>query len=184
MGWSYTKKPANVSDFIRSELNYEGEKNSYRVLDLAIVQLREAYVALEKRNKINSDDIEVIGVVCLLDYVDGEIGIKVMDETSLPYYFKCPARILRMLTPTENENALGWRKECENYHEKNARKMTEGQIIKFAAPLNFRGYGDATMFRYTRNGRKEFFYALSDEKRPRFACRITNWKQREFEIIS
>lgn len=44
---------------------------------------------------------------------DGTIwGYKDMDEGMLPYQFDCPAGILSLLTPTDNERANEWRNEC------------------------------------------------------------------------
>ena len=38
--------------------------------------------------------------------------IKTMDETMGPFYYDCPKRILKMLSPTDNEAALEWRRKC------------------------------------------------------------------------
>ena len=46
-------------------------------------------------------------------------GYKEMDETMMPYYFKCPKGILKLLTPTDNEYANEWRKRCYEYHTNN-----------------------------------------------------------------
>lgn len=44
------------------------------------------------------------------EYLD--FGYKDMDETMLPFFYDCPTGILKLLTPTDNENANEWRKKC------------------------------------------------------------------------
>lgn len=54
---------------------------------------------------------------------DGSVwGYKDMCESMMPYYYDCPAGILAMLTPTDNEDANKWREECR---KKIARKAEE-----------------------------------------------------------
>ncbi len=43
---------------------------------------------------------------------------KDMSEDMLPGYYDCPKGILDLLSPTENENALEWRKKCREQLEK------------------------------------------------------------------
>lgn len=53
-------------------------------------------------------------------------GYKDMDETMLPYYFDCPAGILALLTPTDNENANNWREECRKKIAERAEARKNG----------------------------------------------------------
>jgi hypothetical protein len=48
-----------------------------------------------------------------------------MDETCGPYEKKCPLSILNLLTPTDNEWANEWRKQCRAYN-----KQQQNQKIK------------------------------------------------------
>lgn len=53
--------------------------------------------------------------ICLTStkWNDGmNFGYKDMDETCHPYQYDCPKGILDLLSPTENENALEWRRKC------------------------------------------------------------------------
>ena len=44
---------------------------------------------------------------------DGTVwGYKDMSEDCEPFYYDCPASILNLLTPTQNENAKHWREVC------------------------------------------------------------------------
>ncbi len=51
-------------------------------------------------------------------------GYKDMDETMLPYFYDCPVGILKLLTPTDNENSNEWRKRCMEAAERKKRDNT------------------------------------------------------------
>lgn len=68
------------------------------------------------------------------DYFD--FFYKDMDETMLPYYFDCPKSILDLLSPTDNESALEWRRKCrERIAEKKSGNdigsLPIGTVIEF-----------------------------------------------------
>lgn len=95
------------------------------------------YAAVEiKRNGVRE---KVFGTVALTstNWNDGmNFGYKDIDETMGPYQCDCPKGILDLLTPTDSEYALKWRKRCE---EKRAQKkdpntksnLPVGSVIKF-----------------------------------------------------
>lgn len=60
--------------------------------------------------KLDSGDIRA--VVALYQLERGEVLEKTIPETYHPYYYKCPKKILNLLTPTTNEDALKWRAQC------------------------------------------------------------------------
>lgn len=60
---------------------------------------------------------EVWGLVVLTSVKDGYFYTKCIDETSGPYHYKAPQKVLKALSDTDNENALEWRKSCNDYHE-------------------------------------------------------------------
>lgn len=54
---------------------------------------------------------------------------KDMTETMYPFYFDCPVEILNLLTETNNEYALEWRKKCrENHARKKAEKNNPNSL--------------------------------------------------------
>jgi hypothetical protein len=122
MGWTYTRKPNHISvkDYL---INYSGcfkwsEDSPYRytVLDSAIVNLTTFYAAVERVHKTTGER-EVWAAVFLLGYGrrsfdDHNFGWKDMDERCGPVESSCPERILKLLTPTDNEYANEWRKRC------------------------------------------------------------------------
>lgn len=81
---------------------------------------------------------EVVGVV-VPTRVDGSyIAIKVMDESMGPFYYDCPRSIIKLLTPTTNENALEWRKKCIEKADTKLKlsKLDIGTIISFPSPFS------------------------------------------------
>lgn len=61
------------------------------------------------------------GLVALTDVKGDDFSYKDMDESCGPNRYDCPVSILKLLSPTTNENALEWRKKC--YDRAMERKM-------------------------------------------------------------
>lgn len=55
---------------------------------------------------------QVVGVVILTQVNGTEFGYKMISEFDGPTESKCPASIIALLSPTDNENALQWRAKC------------------------------------------------------------------------
>lgn len=92
------------------------------------------YAAVKRTNPDGSS--YVFGVVCLtsVDRKDYDnFAYKDMDETMGSYKYDCPLSILDLLSPTDNEYALEWRKKCrENAQNKNGiGKLPIGTEIEF-----------------------------------------------------
>jgi hypothetical protein len=49
----------------------------------------------------------------------------------------CPRRILDLLTPTEREHAIEWRRRCAANLERRDRNLEDGDRIKLAAAVTF-----------------------------------------------
>ena len=132
MGWTYTHRGRTpIKDFLKDRVNCD----THKVLDIAIINMRTAYMAVKL-----SDD-QVVALVFLLDYRpkdDYDTGYKDMDETEGPYAYECPERILKLLTATENAYALEWRRKCWENIDKAARvrKLKAGDKIK-TKPIKF-----------------------------------------------
>ena len=60
-----------------------------------------------------------------------------LDETMGPNEASCPETILKLLTPTQNEHALDWRKRCLANLQRRSRKLQDGDRIKLAQPMKF-----------------------------------------------
>ena len=138
MGWTYTHKPRgkHLFNFFSEEFNHEFG----RVLDVAPVGYTEAYIAYQVLDKEKKPE-KVVAIMCLIRYTRDHynFGYKDMDETMGPYYYNCPARILKQLTPTDNETALAWRNACQERLDKRKarKKLKVGDMIRFDKALKF-----------------------------------------------
>ena len=141
MGWTTTYKPKGepvLDFFIREGIFTWGEDcpNTYRVLDSALVNMRTFYAAIEQVNKETGKRIVWAAIVLVRHYPKDpcyNISWKDMDEGCGSYETNCPERILKLLTPTDNEYALGWRAACwANVEKRKARKnLPPGTVLKY-----------------------------------------------------
>ena len=74
------------------------------------------------REEVPEKERTTFGVVVLTSMRDGMFCYKDMDETMGPCYSNCPTSILKLLTPTKNENANKWRAACYAKQEKKKGK--------------------------------------------------------------
>ena len=79
---------------------------------------------------------EVWAAIYLTAVDKGDFGYKDMDETEHPFYYDCPESILKLLTPTDNENANIWREKCRKRNkDKKVLAKHEPIILTVKAPL-------------------------------------------------
>jgi len=145
MGWTYTEKQKGqpVEKFFRERFEWEEKDGGIAksIIGCATVNLSEVYIAYEIINR-DENTREVVAVVCLVHFVpksEFNFGYKDMDETMGPGAVRCPEKILNMLTPTKNENALAWRKECrERLAKTKARPgIRQGDVLVFPKEIEF-----------------------------------------------
>ena len=145
MGWISTYKPKGepiLDFFIREGIFTWSEDcpNTYRVLDSALVNMRTFYAAVEQINKETGKRTVWAAIVLVRHYPKDpryNISWKDMDEGCGPYETNCPERILKLLTPTDNDYALGWRAACwGNIEKRKARKsLPPGTVLKYGGNL-------------------------------------------------
>ncbi|MEW5934772.1 MAG: hypothetical protein AB1816_14450 [Bacillota bacterium] len=153
MGWMFVEKVPgqSIREFFTEEMGGRYSDGSVgRVLDCAVVNMTEAYIAYERAWPDGRR--EVSAIVCLLVFRPRDefnFGYKDMGEEMHPYYYNCPERILKLLTPTDNKNALEWRQKCwENLRARQARpKLRKGMVIRFEEPVRFRNGDVESEFR-------------------------------------
>lgn len=148
MGWTYTHRgDTPIKDFLANRINCKNEHAKWLVLDIAIVKMRTAYMAVEiiRRDKVSGQlDMatkRVVAFVFLLDYRASEsghdTGYKDMDESMGPCESECPERILQLLTPTSHEYALAWRQRCwDTITKKKSFKLKKDEVIA-TQPISF-----------------------------------------------
>lgn len=122
----------------------------FEVLKSAMVG--STYYAAVKRTKFATETtpehVCVFAAICLTSTNVKEyfnFAYKDMDETCGPCQCDCPKGILDLLTPTENEYALEWRKACyENIANKknpnSLSKLPVGTVIKVIMPFDSNYY--------------------------------------------
>jgi hypothetical protein len=138
MGWTHTNRPSyqTPTEFIKEHFSWEGEKYTCKVIETS-VKLDVAFAAVERIEKATGNR-EVWALVLLLHHMPKSyynFGYKDMDETMGPYRYDCPAKILDLLTPTDNEYALKWRAECRKRLSQKV-SMPAGTIVKFDDELD------------------------------------------------
>ena len=96
------------------------------------------YGAIQKTNN-NTKESEVFAVIVLTSVESNKffnLSYKDMDETEHPFYYDCPESILKLLTPTDNENANIWREKCRKRNkDKKVLAKHEPIILTVKAPL-------------------------------------------------
>lgn len=150
MGWLSMQSlggHAGPREYLDNQFTHEDADHRSRVLRSSIT--RRVYYAAVEHVRLSEGEREVWACVCLTRYNpkarDGYIfGYKDMEESMGPYYCDCPAAILDLLTPTDNENALSWRAKCREAAAQRRTLSTKpkprpGQIIVFEAPVEFSG---------------------------------------------
>lgn len=115
---------------------WDNEDTSGRVLK-STMRGSVYYGAYEWTNK-KTNEVKNIGIVILTssDKAHGfNFGYKDMTESMGPGYYDCPKSIIDLLSPTENEYAIEWRKKCienaENKKKSWLKKVAIGEKIIF-----------------------------------------------------
>lgn len=155
MGGHETPKAYLDAQFTYSRELEDGSTQGLKILDSACVGNRVWYGAAQKiKNDVPGD---VVAIVCLVRWnprsKDGEhFGYKDMDETMGPCEDGCPERILRLLTPTEYESALDWRRRCLARLRTRSRKIEDGMRVRFSSPISFTDGHAGTEFIVVKRG--------------------------------
>lgn len=94
------------------------------------------YYAAMECTYLNGRPREVVGIITLVKLAPKSyynFSYKDMTENFGPYRCECPESILKLLTPTQNEYALRWRKDCWDNIEKRKKlnKVPMGGMITF-----------------------------------------------------
>lgn len=140
MGWTgyHVNSPVRRKYECDKYNTWDEKNSSCEVLKSA--QIGKVWYGACRHTDKKTGRVKVFGSVCLTN-VDSKsydnFWIKEMDETMGPFYNDCPVAILDLLTPTENQEALNWRRICreraERKKDKNARlnALGIGSIIEF-----------------------------------------------------
>ena len=150
MGWLFMRNlegHPTPKAYLDDQFTFARPEVQCRVLASAMVGTRTYYAAVEQVTTMTGAR-EVCAVVCLVRYYlrdpEGYVfGYKEMSEHAGPCEATCPAKVLDLLSPTDNANALGWRARCwANIAQRRAQRAKPvprpGEIVVLAQPLLFR----------------------------------------------
>ena len=144
-------KESNFAFFSR-RFNWCNASDNYGKVIACASFLTEIYMAYEVQQP--GKEKEVTALICKIDWVpkskDGHtFGYKDMSESCGPCQTRCPERILKLLTPTEDKYAQDWRKECwDNIQKAKERpRFKPDDIIEFASPIGFTNGTKYTRFK-------------------------------------
>lgn len=142
MGTTCTHKPAGMplEEFFidHGVLSWRDDlPHRYTVLASAY-KMPAFYAAIEQVHKETGERRVFAAIIKVGMYRGDErqnFCYKGMSEDEGPYFHACPARILDLLTPTENQYALEWRSKCRQNlakaEAKKARKIGVGSILSY-----------------------------------------------------
>lgn len=139
MGWTsyhanyYKNGAVDRKTELDERMSGENERGKWEVLKSAM--RGSVYYAAIKRTMPDGNS-HVFGCVCLTS-VDNKdwynFAYKDMSEDMGPGEAKCPASILNLLSPTENEYALAWRDRCRKNAagQNDLGKLPVGTVIEY-----------------------------------------------------
>ena len=150
MGWLFMRSlggHATPKAYLDDQFTYAREDRRSRVLASGLVAMRTYYAAVEHIT-VSTGAREVWALVCLVRYNrrDREgfvFGYKDMEESMGPCEDACPAKVLDLLTATDNAHALNWRSRCRARLAERAVQQAKpgpwpGDIVILAEPMLFR----------------------------------------------
>ena len=179
MGYMFTERPRDVSQYFWDKFHWETESAVTRPLRVAL-KLNVCYAAVETVQKSDGRR-EVWCAVYALKYIRGDkdiynFGYKDACDTMGPVQDDCPKAVLDLLTDTDNETANAWRTRCRRNLERIMPKI--GTSVRFKRPICFSDGTEQTDFTVVRVGRRRkalrgtngFYYRL-----PRRSWRYGDW---------
>lgn len=131
--------------YIDRMMDCENEKYKWEVVKSSMVSTTW-YGAIRRINK-ETLEAPVFGMVVLTSIEGNEFMYKEMDETMGPHSYDCPVGILKLLSPTDSEFALNWRRDCIIYKDTKKRKKKffersreeDVHHVEFTCNANFSG---------------------------------------------
>lgn len=153
MGWTSIKHSGDIIKDLKKCII--GSDKNFEILEHSI---KSNVIYLAVKNKIKN---VILAEIVLYNIKNGEIFFKDMSEFEGPYYYGCPKKIIKLLSPTDNEYALEWRKKC-------SLKLKTGEKVTFKEPILCYGEEHKEFTYYGNN----LFVPLGEN----FGIRCTNWR--------
>ena len=192
MGWLYMPRAslgahASAKSYLDAQFTYErelegGGSKGLKVLASSCPQNRVYYAAAQVIT--NGVAGEVFAIVCLVRWNPNDkegmiFGYKDMEESMGPCEDGCPETILNLLTSTDNENALDWRRRCLAKLQRRTRKVEDGDRIKLAEAVTFTDGHVGDEFIVQKRGRRMSFR----DPNTLGSYRISRFMERRWSIV-
>ena len=154
MGWT-TEINLPTRSTLQAEvdklLNFENGEHRSKVLASSIVG-STYYAAVEQHGAKGYHAIFAAIILTSTSknrYGDRSWGYKDMSEDMGPYRYDCPARILDLLSPTDNETANKWRASCREAlaRRTKCRPLRAGMTIRLHHPMTFTDGAEINTFK-------------------------------------
>jgi hypothetical protein len=165
MGWTSFPMHEPVREWFKNQ--WSGD---YEVLDSALVKRNTLYGAVKKKSTG-----EVFCVVFLVRWSRDEYNFsyKDMTEHSGPNVCECPKRIMKLLSPLNDENdpngwARQWRLRVEK-HWATCNTINKGGVIKTEKPVSFTSGSE---FQYFKKIGRVIWAGIMIENEFRQMCRV------------
>lgn len=160
----------------------DGSSKGLRVLASSCPQNRTYYAATQVMT--NGVGGEIFAIVCKVHWCPGsktneQFGYKDMEESMGPFEDDCPQSILDLLTSTDSDHALDWRRRCRARLERRSRKIEDGDGIRLETPLKFVDGHTGSEFIVEKRGRRISF--RDPETCQRY--RITGFRDLAWQLV-
>ncbi len=191
MGWltmpftsigGHASAKAYLDDQFTYSREVDGGTAGLRVLASSCPQNRTYYAAAQVMT--NGAGGEVFAIICKILWNPGsktgeQFGYKDMTESMGPCEDGCPQHILDLLTPTDEEHALDWRRRCAENLKRRSRKIADGDRIRLEQPVTFSDGHVGQEFIVEKRGRR---ITLRDpEGHGRY--RISRLMERRWQVV-
>lgn len=142
MGWDYTNathytKKGDIDRKAEVDLLYHWSNDKTAVSVVKSCMVGSTYYAAVRVEDKETGEAQIKGKV-VLTRLDSKsyFGYKAICETCGPGASQCPASILNLLSPTDDEWALAWRERCRNYIEEKKspralKNLPVGAVIRY-----------------------------------------------------
>jgi hypothetical protein len=173
MGWDYTHathytSKGTVDRKAEVDTLYNWKEEGYKKVEVvkSVMVGRVYYAAIKVTHyKTGIEEIKAAVVLTAIDSRRGyfDIGMKTMDETMGPCEATCPASILNLLTPTDDEWAIEWRNRCRANIEKK-KSPTALKNLPVGSVIQFEHYGETIeLYKHPAAGqfKRPFWYCES-----------------------
>ena len=192
MGWLYMSYGhmgghRSAKAYLDAQFTYDhqqpdGSRRGLTVLASSCLRNRVYYAAAKPHGRDDGD--AVFAIICLVRWNNRDregyiFGYKDMTEHMGPCEAECPARILDLLGPTDNEHALAWRARCRRALNRRGRTLADGMRVRFAEPLTFTDGHVGQEFVVEKRGRAIAFRDLLSRR----LYRISRFRDRDLSVM-